>query len=68
MRRALAVAVCSSLLLSGCGRKREYPPPDRYVPADAPLAVLVSLNDVCHLSGIGETPAEAYDFEETGEG
>ena len=41
MRRALALAVCSSLLLSGCGRKREYPPPDRYVPADAPLAVLV---------------------------
>ena len=41
MRRALAVAVCSSLLLAGCGRKREYPPPDRFVPADAPLAVLV---------------------------
>ena len=41
MRRALAVALCSSLLLAGCGRKREYPPPDRYVPADASLAVLV---------------------------
>lgn len=41
MRRALAVALCSSLLLAGCGRKREYPPPDRYVPADAPLAVVV---------------------------
>jgi len=41
MRRALAVALCSSLLLVGCGRKREYPPPDRYVPADAALAVLV---------------------------
>src|SRR5512137_192180 len=41
MRRALAVALCSFLLLGGCGRKREYPPPDRYVPADAPLAVLV---------------------------
>ena len=41
MRRALAVALCGSLLLAGCGRKREYPPPDRYVPADASLAVLV---------------------------
>src|SRR5512136_2433044 len=41
MRRALAVALCSSLLLAGCGRKREYPPPDRYVPADAPLAIVV---------------------------
>jgi hypothetical protein len=41
MRRALAVALCTSLVLAGCGRKREYPPPDRYVPADAPLAVLV---------------------------
>ena len=34
----------------------------------APPAVLVSLNDVCHLAGFGETPAEAHDFEETGEG
>jgi probable phosphoglycerate mutase len=34
----------------------------------APPAVLVSLNDVCHLSAIGEASAEAYDFEETGEG
>jgi probable phosphoglycerate mutase len=34
----------------------------------APPAVLVSLNDVCHLSAIGEAPSEAYDFEETGEG
>jgi broad specificity phosphatase PhoE len=34
----------------------------------APPAVLVSLNDVCHLSAMGETPGEAYDFEETGEG
>ena len=33
----------------------------------APPAVLVSLNDVCHLSAIGEAPSEAYDFEETGE-
>jgi hypothetical protein len=41
MRRALAVALCSSLLIAGCGRKREYPPPDRYVPADAALAVLI---------------------------
>jgi hypothetical protein len=41
MRRALAVALCSSLLLVSCGRKREYPPPDRYVPADAALAVLI---------------------------
>ncbi len=41
MRRALAVAVCSSLLLAGCGRKREYPPPDRFVPADAALSVVV---------------------------
>ena len=41
MRRALAAALCASLLLAGCGRKREYPPPDRYVPADAALAVLV---------------------------
>jgi hypothetical protein len=41
MRRALAVALSSLLLLGGCGRKREYPPPDRYVPADASLAVLV---------------------------
>ena len=41
MRRALAVALCSSLLLASCGRKREYPPPERYVPADAPLSVSV---------------------------
>ena len=41
MRRALAVALCSLLLVSACGRKREYPPPERYVPADAPIAVLV---------------------------
>jgi len=41
MRRALAVALCSLLLASACGRKREYPPPERYVPADAPVAVLV---------------------------
>ena len=34
----------------------------------APPAVLVSLNDVCHLSAIGEAPSETYDFEETGEG
>jgi broad specificity phosphatase PhoE len=34
----------------------------------SPPAVLVSLNDVCHLSAIGEAPREAYDFEETGEG
>jgi len=34
----------------------------------APPAVLVSLNDVCHLAGFGETPAEAHDLEETGEG
>ena len=33
-----------------------------------PPAVLVSLNDVCHLAGFGETAAEAHDFEETGEG
>lgn len=41
MRRALAVALCSSLVLAGCDRKREYPPPERYVSADAPLAVVV---------------------------
>src|SRR5512136_413781 len=41
MRRAVAAALCTSLLLAGCGRKREYPPPERYVPADAPLAVIV---------------------------
>jgi hypothetical protein len=41
MRRALAVALCSLLLASACGRKREYPPPERFVPADAPLALLV---------------------------
>jgi probable phosphoglycerate mutase len=31
-------------------------------------AVLVSLNDVCHLAGFGEAPAEARDYEKTGEG
>ena len=41
MRRALAVALCSLVLAGGCGRKREYPPPERYVPADSPVAVLV---------------------------
>jgi hypothetical protein len=41
MRRALAVATCSLLVLAGCTRKREYPPPERYVPATAPLAVVV---------------------------
>src|SRR5512137_2172001 len=41
MRRALAVALCSLLLAVACGRKREYPPPEAYVPADAPVAVLV---------------------------
>jgi len=41
MRRALAVALCSLVLAASCGRKREYPPPERYVPADAPVAVLV---------------------------
>jgi len=34
----------------------------------APPAVLVSLNDVCHLSAGVEAPSEAYDFEKTGEG
>jgi len=34
----------------------------------APPAVLVSLNDVCHLEGFGQVPAEARDFEKTGEG
>jgi broad specificity phosphatase PhoE len=34
----------------------------------APQAVLASLNDVCHLSAVGEAPSETYDFEETGEG
>jgi broad specificity phosphatase PhoE len=33
----------------------------------APPAMLVSLNDVCHLAAIGETPGEAHDIEETGE-
>jgi hypothetical protein len=41
MRRALAVALCSFLVLAGCGRKREYPPPERYVDAAASLAVVV---------------------------
>jgi probable phosphoglycerate mutase len=34
----------------------------------APAAVLSSLNDVCHLSTIGEAPGQAYGLEETGEG
>jgi broad specificity phosphatase PhoE len=34
----------------------------------APAAVLASLNDVCHLSAIGEAPGQAYGLEETGEG
>jgi broad specificity phosphatase PhoE len=34
----------------------------------APPAVVVSLNDACHLSAAGEAPSEAYDFEKTGEG
>src|SRR5512137_352655 len=41
MRRALAAALCSVLVLAGCGKKKEYPPPERYVPADAPLALVV---------------------------
>lgn len=47
MRRALAVAFvsCSSVaaaaLAPGCGRKVAYPPPERYLAADAPLAVSV---------------------------
>ncbi len=41
MRRALAVATCCLVALAGCGRKREYPPPERYVPAAAPVAVIV---------------------------
>jgi hypothetical protein len=41
MRRALAAALCSILVLAGCGKKKEYPPPERYVAADAPLAVVV---------------------------
>ena len=36
-RRPLLVAASSPV----AGRKREYPPPERYVPADAPLAVVV---------------------------
>jgi broad specificity phosphatase PhoE len=36
--------------------------------AGAPAAVLASLNDVCHLSAVGEAPGEAYGLEETGEG
>jgi hypothetical protein len=34
----------------------------------APPAVLVSLNDVCHLTTAVEAPGETYDFEKTGEG
>ena len=41
MRRFLAILAASTLLLASCGRKREYPPPERYVPADAPVAVIV---------------------------
>jgi len=34
----------------------------------APPAVLASLNDMCHLSAVGEAPGEAYGSEEMGEG
>src|SRR5512136_632173 len=41
MRRALAVASSFLALAAGCGQKREYPPPERYLPADSPVAVVV---------------------------
>jgi hypothetical protein len=41
MRRALAAASVLLAIAAGCGGKREYPPPERYIPADAPLAVVV---------------------------
>src|SRR5512137_2332111 len=52
MRRALAVALCSLVVAGGCGRKREYPPPERYLPADSPVAVLVpALNAAARQAG-----------------
>ncbi len=43
MRRALAVvlAVAVAAAVASCGRKREYPPPERYLPADAPVSVVI---------------------------
>ena len=40
MRRALLLVVALATA-AGCGRKRQYPPPERYVPADAAVAVSV---------------------------
>jgi hypothetical protein len=41
MRRALPLLLALSLGAAGCQRKRPYPPPERYLPADAALAVVV---------------------------
>jgi len=41
MRRALAPLLALALGAAGCGRRHAYPPPERYLPADASLAVLV---------------------------
>ena len=41
MRRALPLALALCLGAAGCGRKHPYPAPERYLPADAPLAVVV---------------------------
>lgn len=45
MRRAsavvLALCVAVAVTAGGCGRKREFPPPERYLPADAPVSVVV---------------------------
>jgi hypothetical protein len=46
MRRASAVVVvlcvaAAAVAAGACGRKREYPPPERHLPADGPVSVVV---------------------------
>ena len=41
MRRALPLLLALSVGASGCRKKVEYPPPERYLPAAAPLAVVI---------------------------
>ena len=41
MRRALFLALALALGAAGCGRRHPYPAPERYLPADAALAVVI---------------------------
>ncbi len=69
MPRALALLLALALGAAGCGRKHAYPPPERYLPADAPIAVVVpSLGAAARQAGaLYRTVAQAPPAAQLGE-